>query len=68
MNEKEKVPIYEKILLTIDEAAQISNIGITKLYEMTNDPLCSFVLHTGSRKRLIKRKPFEQYLLKSIEV
>ncbi len=66
--EKEEVPIWEKICLTIEEAAAYSNIGITKLYEITNNPRCNFVLHVGTRKRLIKRREFEKYLSQNIEI
>ena len=62
------VPIWQKAALTVEEAATYSNIGITKLYEITNNPVCSFVLHVGNRKRLIKRKEFEKYLSQSIEI
>ena len=62
------VPIWQKAALTVEEAAAYSNIGITKLYEITNNPVCSFVLHVGNRKRLIKRKEFEKYLSQSIEI
>ena len=62
------VPVWQKAALTIEEAAAFSNIGITKLYEITNNPICSFVLHVGNRKRLIKRKEFEKYLSQSIEI
>lgn len=62
------VPIWQKAALTVEEAAAYSNIGVTKLYEITNNPVCSFVLHVGSRKRLIKRKEFEKYLSQSIEI
>ena len=58
------IPIWEKVTLTIEEAAQYSNIGENKLYKLTNDPLCPYVLWSG-RKRLIKRKEFEKYLLAS---
>lgn len=62
------VPVWQKAALTVEEAAAYSNIGITKLYELTNNPICSFVLHVGNRKRLIKRKEFEKYLSQSIEI
>lgn len=70
MKEKERlnVPIWEKLTLTIEEAAVYSNIGITKLYEMTSNPTCSYVLHVGCRKRLIKRKEFERYISQNIEI
>ena len=57
-NHKPFVPISEKIALTLEEAAALSNIGVNKLREMTNDEKCDFVLFVGN-KRLIKRKRFE---------
>lgn len=48
MPEKE-VPIYEKALLTINEAAEYSNIGTTKIYEMLRTPNCPFVLFVGTK-------------------
>jgi len=67
-NDTMDIPVWEKVALTIDEAAAYSNIGITKLYELTNQPRCSFILHVGTRKRLIKRKEFEKYISQSIEI
>lgn len=61
------VPIWEKMNLTIEEAAAYSNIGINKIDEMVKAPNCSFVLYIG-RKKLIKRKEFEQYIAKSVEI
>ena len=62
-----KMPISEKLNLTIEEAAEYSNIGINKLYELTNEPTCTFVLWIG-KKRVIKRKEFEKFIEKSIEI
>lgn len=53
--------------LTIEEAAAYSNIGINKIDKMAKAPNCSFVLYIG-RKKLIKRKEFEQYIAKSVEI
>lgn len=64
----EQVAIENKIALTVKEAAEYSNIGICKLFDMTNDPLCPFVLWVGRKKRLIKRKAFEEYISKNIEI
>lgn len=61
------VPVWEKMNLTIEEAAAYSNIGINKIDEMAKAPNCSFVLYIG-RKKLIKRKEFEQYIAKSVEI
>lgn len=62
-----KMSISEKLNLTIEEAAEYSNIGINKLYELTNEPTCTFVLWVG-KKRVIKRKEFEKFIEKSIEI
>lgn len=61
------VPIWEKTNLTIEEAAEYSNIGICKLNELSKDPRCPFVLYVG-RKKLIKRKEFEKFLDSCITV
>jgi excisionase family DNA binding protein len=58
---KEVIPINQKYNLTIEEATQYFNIGRDKLYELTKDKGCKFVLHNG-RNVLIKRALFEKYL------
>ena len=55
-----KLPIHLKMLLTIREAAEYSNIGINKIDSMLKQPNCPFVLYVGTRK-LVKRKEFEAY-------
>ena len=57
----ERVPIYQKMALTIREAAEYSNIGINKIDAMLKQPGCPFVLYIGTRK-LVKRKAFEKYI------
>ena len=58
------IPIWEKVTLTIKEASEYSNIGQNKLYEITDNPMCPFVLWSG-KKRLIKREEFEKYIKKN---
>lgn len=65
---KSTVPIWEKVTITIEEAAAYSNIGINKISELVKNPLCPFVLHTGQRKKLIKRREFVKYLEENIEI
>lgn len=55
------VPVWEKVTLTLDEAAEYSNIGINKIREISNNPRCNFVIFVG-KKRLIKRKEFEKFI------
>ena len=63
MDEIERLPIDRKMLLTIREAAEYSNIGINKIDRMLRSPNCSFVLFIGAKK-LVKRKEFEEYISK----
>lgn len=58
---REKVPIYHKQNLTLEEAAEYSNIGINRLSTLIKTPGCNFVLHVGN-KRLIKRKLFDKFI------
>lgn len=58
---KEKVPIYQKQNLTLEEAAEYSNIGINRLTMLIKEPTCNFVLYIGN-KRLIKRKLFDEFI------
>ena len=57
----ETVPIYQKVTLTIREAAEYSNIGINKIDSLLRTPNCPFVLFIGTKK-LVKRKEFEQFI------
>lgn len=61
------VPLWEKLTLTLKEAAALSGIGINKLREISNDEECGFVLYVGN-KRLIKRKPFDAYLVNAYSI
>ena len=55
------LPIDRKMLLSIREAAEYSNIGINKIDELLKRPNCPFVLFVGTKK-LVKRKAFEAYI------
>ena len=63
-----KVPIWEKVTLTVEETAEYSNIGINRINDMLKEPGCTFVLNVGKGKRLVKRKEFEKYIQKSNEI
>ncbi len=58
---KERVAICQKYLLTLEEAALYTGIGINKLREMSNGENCDFVVWNGSR-RMLKRKKLEEFL------
>ncbi len=57
----DKIPIHLKLVLTIREAAEYSNIGINKIDSLLKQPNCPFVLYIGTRK-LVKRKEFEEFI------
>ena len=58
---KDSVPIWHKQNLTLEEAAEYSNIGINRLTMLVKQPRCKFVLQVGS-KRLIKRVLFDKFI------
>lgn len=64
---KSYVPVWEKVTITIEEAAALSSIGINKITELARQPLCNFVLYVGKRK-LIKRREFIKYLEENVEI
>ena len=64
---KDNIALSKKLLLTLEEASAYFNIGVCKMRELTNDENCPYVLWNGS-KRLIKRKPFEEFLYNSYSV
>jgi len=66
-NNKLEVPIWEKVMLTKEEAAAYSHVGINKLEELLKIPNCPFVLYVG-KKKLIKRREFEAFLTENVEI
>lgn len=57
------IPVWEKLNLTLEEAAAYSNIGINRIREISNEANCPFVLWVGN-KRLIKRRKFDEFVEK----
>lgn len=64
---EERVPISEKFILTIKEAAAYTNIGINKIDSLLKQPNCPFVLYVGTKK-LVKRKEFETFLERQLVI
>ena len=54
-------PIWEKSLLTMQEASIYFNMGYPKISALTSDDDCEFVVWNGTR-RLIKRERFAKFL------
>ena len=61
------LPIDRKMLLSIREAAEYSNIGINKIDELLKQPNCPFVLYVGTKK-LVKRKAFEEFIEERVAI
>lgn len=55
------VPLSEKWLLTINEAAAYFGVGINRISSLALQDGCKLVLFVGSKKR-IERKKSEQFL------
>ena len=64
---KALVPVWEKTLLTIDEASAYTGIGLNSLRRISEEYGCKFVLWVGS-KRMFKRKQLEEYLDKEYSI
>ena len=62
-----EISFWLKVTLTIKEAAAYSNIGINRIENLLKQPKCDFVLYVDNKK-LVKRKEFEQYISKSLEI
>ena len=60
-----RVPLWERMNLTLEEAAAYTGIGTDKLREYRES--CDFVLWVGT-KRLLKRKQLEEFLIKSFSI
>lgn len=58
---RNSVPIWQKGLLTLEEAAEYTGLGLHKLRTISNDENCDFVLWNGT-KRMFKRKKLDAYL------
>lgn len=58
-----EIPMWEKLNITVEEAAAYSGIGENKIRELMAEIDCDFVLKVGCRKNLIKRSKFERYLM-----
>lgn len=55
------VPVGEKYMLTIKEAAAYFNIGIKKMRRLAEDNLGNFAVYSGNRYLIIRSK-FETFL------
>ncbi|MBO6240754.1 MAG: excisionase [Butyrivibrio sp.] len=65
MEKQERVPLWNKYMLTVSEASEVFNIGENKLrFIIENNEGADFIMMNGNRN-MIKRKLFEEYLDKT---
>ena len=63
----QKIPVNEKYMLSIDEAAQYFNIGVKKMRRLAEDNLGVFAVYSGNRYLIIRCK-FEEFLQKTSSI
>ncbi len=64
----DKIPVWKRYVLTIEEAANYYHIGENKLRIIANEhPEADFVIMNGNRI-LFKRQKFEEFLDKATAV
>ena len=56
-----KVELDKKLTLSVEEASELSGIGVNTIYRMMKNPQYDFVLWIGKRRR-IKREAFEKMI------
>ncbi len=64
---KREVPIWERTLLTIEEASDYTGIGINRLRAFAQTSNNDIVFYVGSKK-MIKRKKLDDYLDRAISM
>ena len=63
---RKTIPIPQKYLLTVNEAAEYFNIGVKKMRRLAEDHLDSFAVIHGNRF-LIIRESFEEYVISCLK-
>ena len=63
----QKIPVNEKYMLSINEAAQYFSIGVKKMRRLAEDNLGVFSVYSGNRYLIIRCK-FEEFLQKTSSI
>lgn len=63
----QKIPVNEKYMLSINEAAQYFSIGVKKMRRLAEDNLGVFAVYSGNRYLIIRSK-FEEFLQKTSSI
>lgn len=58
---EEKLELDKKLTLSVEEASELSGIGVNTIYRMMKNPRYNIVLWVGKHRR-IKRAAFEKMI------
>ncbi len=64
---KREVPIWERALLTVEEASDYTGIGVNRLRMLADKPNSHLIIWVGSKK-MFKRKKLDEYLDNALSV
>lgn len=63
----EKIPIKDKVLLTVNETAEYIGVGHTAIRRFIDGREDEFCVRVGNRK-LIKREKFEKFIKNNVTI
>ena len=61
------IPVWERTLLTLNEASAYTGLGINRLRRIANSNENELVVWVGS-KRMFKRRKLDEYLERSVSL
>ena len=61
------IPVWERTLLTLNEASAYTGLGINRLRRIANSNETELVVWVGS-KRMFKRRKLDEYLERSVSL
>ena len=64
---KMEVPLWERTLLTIEEASAYTGIGVYSLRKLAAKPNNKLILWVGTKK-MFKRKKLDEYLENAVSI
>ena len=67
MSKKREVPIWERTLLTINEAADYSGVAVYRLRRIAEKPGCNLIVWVGAKK-MYKRRKLDEYLENAVSI
>ena len=66
-SKKMEVPLWERSLLTLEEASAYTGIGVYSLRKLAAKPNSKLILWVGTKK-MFKRKKLDEYLENALSI